>query len=220
MVVKLYGYPKGGHTVTAAVILLEKNIPFKMMPIDIREGEHRSVEYRAMQPFGQLPCIDDNGFVMYECRAIARYLVDKYPKDGPALIPAANDVIGRARFEQAASVEVTNFQPHAFKIYVEGMRKVRQGIPKDQAAYDDAVSQLSATLDVYEATLAKQKFLAGDEITLVDLFHLAFGQLLAPSGCDLMTSKGPNVARWWKEVTSRPSLKNLQLGDDIVSTAE
>lgn len=54
---------------------------------------------------------DDDGFILYESRAIARYLEAKYPNQGTKLIP--DGLKERALFEQAASVEVNNFDPYA-----------------------------------------------------------------------------------------------------------
>ncbi|KAK7008226.1 glutathione S-transferase [Favolaschia claudopus] len=71
--------------------------------------------------------------------------------------------------------------------------------------YDFCISTLSAKLDGYEAILGKQKYLAGDEITLADLFHIPYASMLAVAGCDLMTTKGPNVTRWFNELTARAS---------------
>jgi glutathione S-transferase len=83
----------------------------------------------------------------------------------------------------------------------------------DKDVYDALLKSLSAKLDAYEIILGKQKYLAGDvrciilprfrvltslfvqEVTLADLFHLPYGTYLAKVGCDLMTTKGPNVTR-------------------------
>ncbi|KAJ7825318.1 glutathione S-transferase, partial [Mycena leptocephala] len=89
-------------------------------------------------------------------------------------------------------------------------------LPVDKAGLDEAITKLSAKLDAYEIILGKQKYLAGDEFTLADLFHVGFGTTCATAGCDLLTSKGPNVARWWNDITSRPSW--ISLKDGIKST--
>lgn len=70
-------------------------------------------------------------------------------------------------------------------------------------------TELEAVLDVYEVLLSKSAYLAGDELTLADLFHLPLGASLAPSGVKLLEEEGkrPNVARWWKKVTGRESWK-------------
>ncbi|KAJ7927241.1 glutathione S-transferase [Mycena leptocephala] len=220
MVLKLYGSSRAvGTTLAVAMTLSEKHVPFEMVPLDLANRAHKSPAYLAIQPFGQFPAIDDDGFILYESRAICRYLAEKYAEQGTVgLIPT--ELRAKALFEQAASIEYANFQPYAWVIYVEGLSKARKGLPKDQAAWDAAVSQLSVNLDAYEVILSKQKFLAGDEFTLADLFHVSFGCLLGPAGCDLLTSTTrPNVVRWWTDVTSRPSLAHLKDGATINSTA-
>jgi glutathione S-transferase len=62
-------------------------------------------------------------------------------------------------------------------------------------------ARLHATLTVkfegYERLLSKQKYVAGDELTLEDLFHLPHGALLAKTGCDWLENpeRYPNIAR-------------------------
>ncbi|KAJ7754640.1 glutathione S-transferase [Mycena maculata] len=215
MVLKLYGTAgANGTTRIVALTLAEKQIPFEMVPISLA-GENKTPEYLAIHPFGQVPAIDDDGFILYESRAICRYLAEKYQDQGTKLIPT--ELKAKARFEQAASLEFANFNPYAWTIYFEGLNKARRGVAKDEAAYDNAVAQLSNTLDVYEVILGKQKFLAGDEFTLADLFHIGFGVFLAPAGCDLMTTKGPNITRWWNEINARPSNVMLKGGATLTS---
>jgi len=66
---------------------------------------------------------------------------------------------------------------------------------------------LNGKLDVYDNILSKQKYLAGEEITLVDFYHLPLGHGLKKFGYNVMESK-PNVARWFKDVSSRDSWAN------------
>ncbi|KAJ7092521.1 glutathione S-transferase [Mycena crocata] len=220
MVIKLYASPKitqvsklpGGPNVAGggavvALVLAEKQIPFEFIPIDMVNGGSKTPEFLAKQPFGQVPVIDDDGFILYESRAICRYLVEKYPGQGPRLVPTS--LQERALFEQAASVEFANFHFQAFKIVVEALGKPHNGLPVDQALLSSAISQLSATLDVYDTILGRQKFLAGNEFTLVDTFHLFHAHFLASAGIDIMMRK-PHVARWWTEVVSRPAWVKLQ----------
>ena len=69
-----------------------------------------------------------------------------------------------------------------------------RGLTPDKATFDGLIAQLEPKLDVYEKILSKQKYLAGDELTLADLFHLPYGTLLAQAGSNAIEVR-PNVAR-------------------------
>ena len=58
------------------------------------------------------------------------------------------------------------------------------------------VAALSANLDIYEQILSKQRYLAGDELTLVDLLHLPYGSRLYTAGHGDLIDKRPNVKRY------------------------
>lgn len=63
---------------------------------------------------------NDDGFILYESRAIGRYIAEKYADQGPALIPT--ELKAKAIFEQAASSELANFNPYASQIWKEVVR--------------------------------------------------------------------------------------------------
>ncbi|KAJ2915393.1 hypothetical protein MD484_g5048, partial [Candolleomyces efflorescens] len=195
MVLKLYGWPKSTCTQRVAMVLHEKKVPFEFIMVDLFKGESKTPQYLTNQPFGQVPYIDDEGFILYESRAIARYIAEKYGNQGtPNLLPT-NDVKSRAMFEQAASIETSNFDMFASKAVFEMVFKPLMGGTSDKAVFDNLISALSMKLDVYDSILAKQKYLSGNEISLADLFHIPYGVLLPAAGSDIMESK-PNVRRF------------------------
>ncbi|KAJ7616990.1 glutathione S-transferase [Mycena polygramma] len=217
MVLKLYGpnYAAGGNGLVA-MVLAEKQIPFELVEVEMSAKAHKTPEFLAMHPFGQVPVIDDDGFILCESRAICRYLADKYPDQGTPLFPT--DLKARALVEQAASFEFANFHPAATKVAMELLGKARRGLPVDHAVVAEGVTELSAKLDVYEVILGKHRFIAGDEFSLADIFHLGFAPLLAGTEADVMTKETrPNVARWWNEVISRPTWVKLK-AEGIKST--
>ena len=127
MVLKLYGSPSSGATRLVAFILHEKLVPFELVPIDLSKNEHKSPGYLEKHPFGQVPYIvcgflvqsfnwihlisflfqDDDGFLLYESRAICYYIAAKYPNQGTPLLPT--ELKANALFQQAASVEIYHF---------------------------------------------------------------------------------------------------------------
>ncbi|KAJ6522775.1 glutathione S-transferase [Mycena vulgaris] len=197
-ILKLYGAKLATCTRRVATVLHELKVPFQLIEVDVMNGEHKTPAYMEKQPFGQIPYIDDDGFILYETRAICRYIAAKHPSSG--LIP--QEPKANALFEQAAAVELTNFDPSASKVGFElYLRKF--GRPGDQKVIDEQSVILDKKLEAYDVILGKHRYLAGESLTLADLFHLPYAPLVA-SGGDNMTRK-PNVARWYNELIARPS---------------
>lgn len=144
MVLKLYGMGLSTCTRRVAAILREKDVPYELVEISLMKGEHKSPAYLEKQPFGQVPYIvrlpffrnnflsaqrlydvmaqDDDGLILFESRAIARYVARKYSSQGTQeLLPT--DLNAYAAFEQAASIESSNFDPFASGIVAEKVFK-------------------------------------------------------------------------------------------------
>jgi len=218
MVLKLYGALASPFVRLAAAVLLEKQVPFEMVVIDLSKGEHKTPEYLSKHPFGQVPYIDDDGFILYESKAICYYIASKYPNQGTSLLPTG--VQANALFQQAVSVEASHFHYHAMQAATEMIYKKRQGLTPDKDVVEKHLADLSGKLDVYDKILSKQKYLVGDEITLVDFYHLPVGTGLKLLGSNVMESESrPNVTRWLKDVSLRASWQAVKDGD-IKSTSQ
>lgn len=216
MVLKLYGSPKSTCVTRVATVLIEKEVPFEFVVINMAAGEHKTPEYLKAQPFGQVPYIDDDGFILYESRAICRYIEAKYPNQGISLVPT--ELKANALFEQAASNESANFDPFASGIIVEKVFKKFRGLDADLVRVKELEERFNAKLDVYEKILGQQKYLAGDEITLADLFHIPYGSMVKNTNPELFAAdKRPNVARWFESLQARPSWQAVK--DGVKSTA-
>ncbi|KAJ7159702.1 glutathione S-transferase [Mycena filopes] len=201
---KLYGFRLSSCTRRVAVVCKELNVPYELINVDILKGEQRSAEHLARQPFGVVPTIEDDGFDLFESRAIARYIVAKYGA-GSTLVPDPKDIVATAKFEQAVSIENNNFDPTAGQLMLELVLKPYRGIPTDTERAATLVATMDSKLDAYEKMLGKHKYLGGDTLTLADLFHLPwFSGLLDQAKLDLLRSR-PNVARWWSEISARPA---------------
>ncbi|KAK7058151.1 glutathione S-transferase [Favolaschia claudopus] len=200
-VLKLYGISVATSTQRVATVLHELKIPFELIEVPYEDGELKTQEYLRFQPFGQVPYIDDDGFILYETRAICRYIAAKFPESG--LIPTGSRE--NALFEQAASVELTNFDPSASQAGVQLYWK-RIGLPYNETIVPGQLEILDKILDSYEVILSKQPYVGGNTLSLADLFHLPYAAYVTLGGSDIMTATHrPNVARWHNELTSRPS---------------
>jgi len=72
MVLKLYGSAMSSARVL--VTILEMDLPYEHILVDIAEGDQKSEAYRKLQPFGKVPALEDDGFVIFESRAICKCL--------------------------------------------------------------------------------------------------------------------------------------------------
>lgn len=65
---------------------------------------------------------EDDGFFVFESRAISKYLARKYAAQGtPGLVPDFSDLKASAAFDQACSVESLDFEAVILPILVEGL---------------------------------------------------------------------------------------------------
>ncbi|KAJ6505887.1 glutathione S-transferase [Mycena vitilis] len=177
-ILKLYGSKLATCTRRTATILHELKVPFELIEINLQAGEHKTPEYLEKQPFGQIRYIDDDGFLLYETRAICRYIAAKHPESG--LSPRQTRYSSRLRRWSKAGVQLL---------------LKSADYPFDQAVIDEHGPILDKKLDGYERILAKHRYLAGEKLTLADLFHLPYGPLSTLGGSDMFSRSRPNVAR-------------------------
>lgn len=176
--------------------LNETNTPFDLQVVDFAKGEHKQPAHLARQPFGQLPALDDDGFQMYESRAMARYIDGKA---GGLLTP--KDAHARAIMEQWISVETSNFTPHAMKFIYHSVFK-REQTPEVLKA---AGAGLDTAYAIMEQQLAAQPFLAGSAFTLADLCFAPYLEYLTLTPAAAKLADHPRVAAWWSATSERPA---------------
>ncbi|KAI0048500.1 glutathione S-transferase [Auriscalpium vulgare] len=208
MTLKLFGNLISTNTQRVAVVAREAGVPYELVEVNFLQAENKTPEFVKHNPFGLIPYIrDEDGFELYESRAICRYIAALDRAAGPTLVPTERKA--DSLFEQAVSSEQSHFDPLATELAKEKIILPRRGFPPSEARISELVKQMRATLAVYDAILEKQKYLAGDDITLADLFHLSYGAVLVQSGLGLIEER-PNVHRWWKDISSRPAWLAVQ----------
>lgn len=76
--IKLYRHPLSGHCHRVQLFLSLLGLPHEAVEIDLLRGQHKTPEFLALNPFGQLPVIDDDGTVLADSNAILGYLAARY----------------------------------------------------------------------------------------------------------------------------------------------
>lgn len=144
---------------------------------------------------GQTDVVQDDGFILFESRAIARYVAQKA---GSRLVPPPDDIQALAKYDQAQNIEAFDFEPSVAGIFIERVAKPYRGLTADESRVEEHKNTLTKKLAGYERILSKTKYLTGDEVALVDLFHIVHGSYLSGQGIDILENPKlfPNVARY------------------------
>lgn len=204
---KVLGAPVSTCTQTVLATLEEVGATYDFELVDVIGGGTRLPEFLAnFNPFGLIPALVDGDFVMYESRAIARYIAIKhgaktlYPIDEPQTI---------ALVEQWLSVNQSNNGP-IFETFQEFFVKPLRALTPDTSAIPAFKQKMDPYLTILDAQLAKTPYLAGENYTLADLSFVSMTRtVLACDGFNDTFDKYPSLKRWWKDVSERKAWKTI-----------
>ncbi|NQD97056.1 glutathione S-transferase, partial [Pseudomonas sp. CrR25] len=76
--IKLYRHPLSGHAHRVELLLSLLKLPTELVFVDLANGAHKQAAFLAINAFGQVPAIDDNGTILSDSNAILVYLAKKY----------------------------------------------------------------------------------------------------------------------------------------------
>ncbi|MFM9859806.1 glutathione S-transferase [Pseudoxanthobacter sp. M-2] len=156
--------------------------------------------YRAMNPNGKVPTIDDDGFVLWESNTIVRYLAAKHDTGG--LYPA--DLRARADAERWMDWTTASFAPPFTNVFLPLVRFPPE--KRDPAAIAAAAADCGKLLAIVDEALAGRPFLGGDRLTVGDipLGCAAYGYFNLP----IERPSLPNVEAWYQRLTERKAYQD------------
>ena len=196
---KLYG---GAKNRGRRCYWLAKELGLEIEPIeiDLHSGQHKSPDFLKLNPNGQVPVLDDDGFLLYESFAINLYLAKKYGvAQGSPLAP-------RSPQEEALMTQwtfwVVNEIEH-LQITILRHRMVLPEEERDPKRADEAWEKLQKPLRVLDATLADREYLIGGRFTVADL-NVAI-VLSTFSRLNIELTRFPNLRTWLDTCLSRPA---------------
>ena len=196
---RLYWHPFSLFPRRVRVALREKDIACEELEVDLPGGATRAAAFRRLNPFGQVPVLEDDGVVIYESLAILEYLEERHPR--PALLPG--DAAARAHCRQLMLAS-GDYLAQPLKRWLP--RLFAPEASWDRADQDRAVGEIGDHLDVLEAALYGREYLVGGfsfadvaYVPLVcELDACQLGHLLAPR---------PGVRAWVERLRARPSVR-------------
>jgi glutathione S-transferase len=156
--IRLYHHPISGHAHRVRLFLSLLGLPFELVEVNLLKGEHKRPEYLAMNPFGQVPVIQDGALTLADSNAILTYLALRYDTSGQWL---PRDPVGAALVQRWLS--------QAAGSLVNGPGNARVNVlfqrPQDPRCGEIATN-LFHRLDEH---LATQPYLVGEQPTIADI---------------------------------------------------
>nr|WGO51738.1 glutathione S-transferase delta 1 [Ectropis grisescens] len=170
-----------------SVLLAAKalGLDLELKTLNVRAGENKTPEFLKLNPQHTIPTLVDDGFSVWESRAIITYLANKYGK-GSSLYP--EDPQTRALVDQRLYFDIGTLSAR----YVEYYYPKFFGKQVDE----DRKTKLEDALQFLDTFLEGQTYVAGDSLTLADLSLVATVSTIELSDVDL--SKYDNIKRWYE----------------------
>ncbi len=201
---RLFGADYSVYVRIVRLCLIEKDVGYQLMPIDVFAAGGPPADYLARHPFGRIPAFEHGRFSLYETGAITRYIDEMF--EGPKLQPL--DPEHRARCNQLISVADNYAYPQmVWGVYVERVSKPDRGIATDEEKLAAALSKARTCLAAMSDLIGDGPWLVGEELTLADIYVAPMFHyfLMAPEGAELVQQHA-KLKAWWSCVAFRPSM--------------
>lgn len=200
--VVIHGVPGSPYVRKVLLVCEEKGAPYRIKVLGM--GESKTPAYLALHPFGRIPVIEHDGFVLYEADAILRYVNQVFP--GPDLVPA--DPRAAARMNQVMGIVDWYVMPSMSSgIGWNRIMAPRFGMPVNEAAVAAAIAPSKTALAALEAIKGEAPYMAGDQVSLADLMLIPHLDLLpqSPEGAEIL--RGSPMLAWIERMRARPSVQ-------------
>jgi glutathione S-transferase len=188
---KLHHHPLSGHAHRAVLLASLLDIPHELVEVDLKAGAHKRPEFLALNPFGQVPVLEDGDVVVADSNAILVYLAKKAGRSD--WLP--DDPQGAAAVQRWLSVaagEVAYGPAAARLITVFGA-----GFDADEVIF-----RAHTLLGRLEAHLEGTDWLAGAEPTIADVAIYSYVARAPEGNVDLAAY--PKVNAFLRRVEALP----------------
>ncbi len=197
---KIWGRTNSVNVKKALWALEELKVPYQRIDAGLQHGVVNTPEYRAMNPNGLVPTIDDEGFILWESHAIVRYLCAKH--GAGSLWP--NDLRVRAdsdRWMDWAFTFAAVLRPVFWNLVRTPPEK------RDHKLIEEGVQRAGELATYVDARLADRPYVAGDSLTMGDI----------PLGChlqlwfrlDIARPAVPKLQGWFERLCTRPAYAKI-----------
>ncbi|HEY6816731.1 MAG TPA: glutathione S-transferase family protein [Croceibacterium sp.] len=231
---RLYSFGPAANSLKPTLTLYEKGLAFEHRLLNPAQFEHHSDRYKAINPRGQVPALDDGGRIVTESTVICEYLEDAHPTE-VRLRP--DDSWDRAQMRvwtkwvdeyfcwcvstigwhrgvkfMAQALSDEEFEAHLENIPIPEQqlkwRRAREGFPQD--VLDDEMRRIGVSVRRLDDHLASNEWLAGGIYSLADICNFAIANGMEQGFAELVNpDETPHLIRWIEQVNARPAVQKM-----------
>ena len=194
--IRLYSFSLSGHAHRVELFLSLLGLPFEKVEVDLAKGDQQTPEFTALNPWRQVPVIQDGDVTLADSNAILAYLALRYDADASWL---PRDPLGAAQVQRWLTAAAG---PLAF-----GPARARAAVlfdaPKDPRCADIA-RLLFGRID---AALASQPFLVGGQPTIADVALYSYTAHAPEGGISLQPFA--RLREWLARIEALPGFVDM-----------
>lgn len=189
---KLHHFALSGHSHRVQLMLSLMGLPHDIVPVDLKRGEQKSAAFLKLNPFGQVPVLEDGDTALFDSNAILVYLARRYDPTGRWL---PHDAAAQAAVQSWLSVAagLIAFGPASARMIT---------LFGSQANAEEVIGRAHRLLQVMEGVLGRQDFLTGTTATLADVAGYSYIAAAPEGNVDL--APYPHVRAWLARIEALP----------------
>lgn len=188
---KLYNFPLSGHAHRALLFLSLLGVKAEVIDVDLANGAHKASNFLKLNPFGQVPVLDDDGIIVADSNAILVYLATKLGRKD--WLP--DDLQSVAQIQKWLSVAAGEiaYGPAAARLIT---------VFKADFRADEVIARAHRILGLVNAELERHRFIIGDRPTIADIALYSY-VVSAPEG-NVDLTPHPDVRHWLARIEALP----------------
>ncbi|MCG6575543.1 glutathione S-transferase [Pseudomonas sp. AF32] len=197
---KIWGRKNSSNVRKALWCAEELGLVFEAIDAGGAFGVVDTPEYRAKNPNGRVPMIEDDGFVLWESNTIVRYLAARHAS-GTAWYPV--DLQARANAEKWMDWTTSTFAGPFRTVFWGVVRTPTE--QQDWTAINEAIGVCTELLAMADQALSQQPYLSGNEIGMGDIPLGSF--IYAWFEMPIERTRLPHLEAWYARLQQRPAYR-------------
>ena len=231
---RLYSFGPAANSLKPMLALYEKELEFEHKLLNPAKFEHHSDWYKAINPRGQVPALDDDGRIVTESTVICEYLEDAHPTQ-VRLRPGSHYDTAQMRvwtkwvdeyfcwcvstigWHRHISQMVKDLTDEQFEEMVQNIpvpeqqvkwRRAREGFPQDML--DEEMRRIATSVRRLDDHLRDHEWLAGGVYSLADICNFAIANGMQHGFAELVNQEDtPGLLRWIEQINERGAVQRM-----------